>query len=105
MTIVAGCVQLRPIHIKNRNDTGSERMNTAAVVKDILVSVLQLSSDDEFDEDTALLGAIPEFDSMAVVTVITSIEETFGFDVDDDEISADVFETFGTLCTFVEQKV
>lgn len=80
-------------------------MNTAAVVKDILVSVLQLSSDDEFDEDTALLGAIPEFDSMAVVTVITSIEETFGIEVDDDEISADVFETFGSLCNFVEQKV
>lgn len=80
-------------------------MNTAALVKDILIDVLQLSSDDEFDEDTALLGAIPEFDSMAVVTVLTSIEETFGIEVDDDEISADVFETFGTLCGFVSQKV
>jgi acyl carrier protein len=80
-------------------------MNTAALVKDILIDVLQLSSDDEFDEDTALLGAIPEFDSMAVVTVLTSIEETFGSEVDDDEISADVFETFGTLCSFVTQKI
>lgn len=80
-------------------------MNTAASVKEILIDVLQLSSDAEFDEDTALLGAIPEFDSMAVVTVLTAIEDTFGVEVDDDEISADIFENFGALCAFVEQKV
>ena len=80
-------------------------MNTAASVKEILIDVLQLSSDAEFDEDTALLGAIPEFDSMAVVTVLTAIEDTFGVEVDDDEISADIFETFGALCAYVEQKV
>jgi len=80
-------------------------MNTAASVKEILIDVLQLSSDAEIDEDTALLGAIPEFDSMAVVTVLTAIEDTFGVEVDDDEISADIFENFGTLCAFVEEKV
>ncbi|MDC0601908.1 phosphopantetheine-binding protein [Aliiglaciecola sp.] len=80
-------------------------MNTAASVKEILIDVLQISSDTEFDEETALLGAIPEFDSMAVVTVLTSIEDTFGIEVDDDEISADIFETFGALCAFVEEKV
>ena len=80
-------------------------MNTAAMVKEILIDVLQLSSDVEIDEETALLGSIPEFDSMAVVTVLTAIEETFGVEVEDDEISADVFETFGALCEFVAQKV
>ena len=52
-----------------------------------------------------LLGSIPEFDSMVVVTVITTIEERFGVTIDDDEMSADVFETFGTLVAFVEAKV
>lgn len=80
-------------------------MNTAALVKEILVDVLQLSNDMQIDSETALLGAIPEFDSMAVVTVLTSIEETFGIEVEDDEISAETFETFETLCNFVEQKV
>jgi acyl carrier protein len=42
---------------------------------------------------------------MAVVTVLTAIEENFGIEVDDDEISAEVFESFGTLCSFVEQKI
>lgn len=80
-------------------------MNTPAMVKEILVDVLQLSNDAEIDMETQLLGAIPEFDSMAVVTVLTAIEETFGFEVDDDEISAEIFETFGALCEFVESKV
>ena len=80
-------------------------MNTAATVKEILIDVLQLSSDTEFDDDTPLLGAIPEFDSMAVVTVLTAIEDTFGVEVDDDEISADIFETFGALNSYVSEKV
>ncbi len=80
-------------------------MNTAATVKEILIDVLQLSSDTEFDDETPLLGAIPEFDSMAVVTVLTAIEDTFGIEVDDDEISADIFENFGALNAFVSEKV
>ena len=80
-------------------------MNTAAMVKEIIIDALQLSSDVEIDEETALLGSIPEFDSMAVVTVLTAVEETFGIEIEDDEISADVFETFGALCDFVGQKL
>ncbi|MFT6285205.1 MAG: acyl carrier protein [Arenicella sp.] len=79
-------------------------MNKAAVIKEILIDVLQLPSDSHIDAETALLGSIAEFDSMAVVTVLTAIEESFGIEVDDDEITADVFENFGTLCSFVEQK-
>lgn len=98
-------IELSSVHDKSINDTGSKRMNTAAQVKEILIDVLQLPSDIELDEDSQLLGSIPEFDSMAVVTVLTSIEEMFGIEVDDDEISAEVFETLGTLTQFVEQKL
>jgi acyl carrier protein len=51
--------------------------------------------------DTALLGAIPEFDSMAVVTVLTALEDQYGIVVDDDEIEASTFETVGSLARFV----
>jgi acyl carrier protein len=54
---------------------------------------------------TALLGAIPEFDSMAVVAIITALEDRFGFSIEDDEIDASVFETVGTLVSFVETKL
>lgn len=57
-----------------------------------------------FTEDTPLLGSVAELDSMAVVSVITALEEYYGFTVEDDEINAEVFETVGTLCEFVKQK-
>jgi acyl carrier protein len=51
-----------------------------------------------------LLGSIPEFDSMAVVTIVTMIEDEFGITVDDDDLSAEVFETLGSLEKFVSSK-
>ena len=52
-----------------------------------------------------LLGAIPEFDSMAMVNVMTMIEDEFGITIDDDEVSAEIFETLGSLTQFVAKKV
>ena len=54
---------------------------------------------------TPLLGAIPELDSMAVVALITALEERFDITVEDDEIGAATFETLGSLAQFVEQKL
>lgn len=56
-------------------------------------------------EDFALLGNIPELDSMAVISMITALEERFGIVVDDDEISASTFETLGSLTRFVDRKL
>lgn len=42
---------------------------------------------------------------MAVVAIITAIEEDFGVVVDDDEVSAETFETVGSLARFIESKV
>jgi acyl carrier protein len=75
---------------------------THQLLTDILNSVLQINKN--YQTDTGLLGAIAEFDSMAVIGVITSLEEQLGIHVDDDEISAEVFETFGSLLAFIEQK-
>ncbi len=75
-------------------------------VNSILCSVLQIDeSRQTLAIDTPLLGAIPEFDSMAVVSIITALEDRFGFVVEDDEIDASVFETVGSLVAFVEQKL
>lgn len=57
-----------------------------------------------FTADTPLLGAIPELDSMAVVALITALEERFGFAIEDDEISGDTFATVGSLERFVTAK-
>jgi acyl carrier protein len=57
------------------------------------------------DDSTALLGAIPELDSMAVLGILTQIQDDFGVTIEDDEVSADIFQTFGDLRRFVEGKL
>lgn len=81
-------------------------MSTQQAVRNILGQTLQLGPRaEQLDATSPLLGALPELDSMAVVSILTAIEEHFGFSVDDDEISADTFATLGTLTAFVEQKL
>jgi len=81
-------------------------MDTQQAVKNLLVQTLQLGPRaDSLTPNSPLLGALPELDSMAVVTILTAMEEHFGFIVDDDEISADTFQTLGTLAAFVDQKI
>ena len=58
-----------------------------------------------FTRDTPLLGAMPELDSMAVVGLLTTLEEQFGLAVDDDEMDAAIFATVGSLCDFVSGKL
>ena len=58
-----------------------------------------------FTRETPLLGAIPELDSMAVVTLITTLEEQFDLVVDDDDIDGSTFATVGSLTDFVSAKM
>ncbi len=74
-------------------------------VREILKATLQIGDRaSDIETDTPLLGNIPELDSMAVAMLITAIEEHFDVFVEDDDISAETFETFGSLCEFVEEK-
>ena len=75
-------------------------------VRMVVGNALQLGARTQaMDASTALLGALPELDSMAVVNVITALEEHFGISVADDEIGAATFATLGSLSAFVEQKL
>lgn len=75
-------------------------------VKHILTEALHLgAAGAALDAQSPLLGALPELDSMGVVTVIAALEEQFDIVVDDDEISATTFATVGSLAAFVAEKV
>lgn len=75
-------------------------------VKQVLVNVLQIEDRaDTLDQQTTILGSMAEFDSMAVVSVVTALEERFGFEVEDDEIESETFETLGSLTDFVQKKL
>ena len=81
-------------------------MDVLDTVKDILSDTLGVNDRLTLMSPRApLLGAVPELDSMAVVSVITAIEERFGFIVADDEINAKTFQSIASLATFVEEKI
>jgi len=74
-------------------------------VKNLLADVLNLSgAARSLTADSPLLGAIPELDSMGVISVIAALEDRFGILIDDDDISASTFETVGSLADFVAHK-
>lgn len=56
-------------------------------------------------ESTFLLGNIPELDSMAVINVISAIEEHFNIKVEDEEINAETFETVASLVALIRKKM
>ncbi|USX18045.1 phosphopantetheine-binding protein [Oxalobacteraceae bacterium OTU3REALA1] len=75
-------------------------------VKTILGDVLSLGpSAQALTRDSALLGSIPELDSMAVVQLLAALEEHYGFTIEDDDISAHTFATVGSLTDFVTDKM
>ncbi|MFP5392974.1 MAG: acyl carrier protein [Gammaproteobacteria bacterium] len=75
-------------------------------VKQILIDVLALGdAGAALGPDSGLLGNLPELDSMAVVNLIGALETHFGITIADDEISADAFQTLGSLADFVARKL
>ena len=81
-------------------------MDVAKEVARVLDEVLSLNGRAAaFTRDTPLLGAIPELDSMAVVSLITTLEERFGIIVDDDDIDGSTFASVGALADFVGSKI
>lgn len=78
---------------------------TIDAIKTLLTDVLSLGENGRLLEaDSPLLGALPELDSMAVVSLIAALEEQFDISIDDDDISASTFSTVGSLAAFVDQK-
>jgi acyl carrier protein len=78
-----------------------------AALRGLLAEVLGLPASRVagFDEDTALFGALPEFDSMAVATLLTGLEERLHILIEDDDVEAEDFMSFGRLLAFAQHKV
>lgn len=75
-------------------------------IRSLLGEVLQLGDRaTSLEPSTPLLGALPEFDSMAVASVLAALEEQFDIEVEDDELGAETFETVGALARYVDAKI
>lgn len=83
-----------------------DRSEIDETVRALLVDVLGLAKSRvaKFDDETELFGALPEFDSMAVATLLTEMEERLGILIEDEDVEAEDLMTFGRLMSFAKRK-
>ena len=85
-----------------RSDWDEVEQTLRALLADVLG--LDIARVALFDDSTELFGALPEFDSMAVATLLTGLEERLAVLIEDDDVEAEDFATFGTLLAFARRK-
>ena len=83
--------------------TGSEV--SLADVLDVVGTTLGIEDRvGSFDAGTPLFGTLPELDSLAVLELVTALEDRFGITVDDDELTGGLLETADSLHAFVRDR-
>lgn len=105
----AGIESLCAFHAGERHVTEPtfEPSGVDATLRALLADVLGLGEERAaaLTDASGLFGELPEFDSMAVATVLTEMEDRLGIIIDDDEIDGEIFETYGNLLAFSLRKV
>lgn len=75
------------------------------LTKEVLQTTLQLGDQaDSLTRETPLMGHFPKLNSLTVIGGISEIEAQTGCAIDDQEITSEIFESVGTLATFIHQK-
>lgn len=74
---------------------------TQHVLAQVLAELLGGGAD-RYSPDTELFGSLPELDSLALVELIVVVEGRFGFELDEDDITAEVFGTVESLAAHID---
>jgi acyl carrier protein len=85
-------------------------LSTAVSLEDVKAVVVETLGVDPqaaetLDAGTPLLGSLPELDSMAVLELVLALEDRFGISIDGEDVTAEMFETLGTLTAFVDDRL
>ncbi len=78
-----------------------------AALRALLAEVLGISPKRiaGFTAVTPLFGALPELDSLAVANFLTAFEERFAVMIEDHDVEAEDFDSFGRLLAFTRRMV
>lgn len=82
-------------------------MSAQPQVAHTVLSMLQqvIGSGAVLHSESQLLGAVAEFDSSAILAILTMLEDFYGIMFDDDELEAKHFTSVQSLVAFVHQKL
>ncbi len=75
--------------------------DVSVVLSQILSQIMPSYPAEFWQADTALFGAIAEFDSMSIVNLIGEIEDGFDIVIADEDIEAEHFSTVASLAELV----
>jgi acyl carrier protein len=81
-------------------------MNITSEIRAIFDEKLNLGgATAAWTDDTALLGALPDLDSLAVTTIMLALEDRFAIMFAEDELDVDAFTSVGALRSLIEKKL
>lgn len=82
------------------------RDDIAQRVKQALVQGLQLKiNPEDIADDEPLFGEGLDADSIAALEIVFALEEEFGFEVEDEDLRVDLFESVRTLTSYIEGRL
>jgi acyl carrier protein len=77
-------------------------MASSQEIISLLNEVMSFDPDsNRLNNDSLLLGEVPEFDSMTVVSVLEGIESMYEIQIADEDITPEAFESVNSLTQFV----
>ncbi|HEY8545085.1 MAG TPA: acyl carrier protein [Acidimicrobiales bacterium] len=104
MTSISGTTETATTQTGTNGDTPTAGTDEIAKqVRAFLVDTFLLGDDDGFADDESLLDS-GIVDSTGVMEVVAFLEETFGIEIDDDELIADNLDSVRRLAAFVARK-
>lgn len=81
-------------------------MNITSEIQATFDEVLNLGgATANWTDETPLLGALPELDSLAVTSIMLALEDRFAIIFAEDELEVDSFASVGALRRLVEKKL
>jgi acyl carrier protein len=81
-------------------------VNDAATLQTVSEALSEVLGDEpaRYTPETELFGTLPELDSLALVELITVLEDRFDFEMDEDDITAEVFGTVSSLAAHIDER-
>lgn len=76
---------------------------TTRALAEVLAEILGGGAE-RYTSDTELFGSLPELDSLALVELITVIEDRFDLEIDEEDITAEVFGTVDSLAGYIDSR-
>ncbi|OKY26730.1 MULTISPECIES: phosphopantetheine-binding protein [Thalassotalea] len=71
---------------------------------EILSGLMPSYNQQYWQSNPELIGVVPEFDSMTIVNLIGELEDQFDLTLDDDDVTAENFESVDTIVALVSSE-